>query len=126
MPISLMSLLLASSGPAPAAIATAAPMTAEAAMAEYDKVMQVHAGRPADCLSRPDEILVCRRAVHPSPRLPLPDERPARVAPPDRRFDSAAAFEQRLGCRMGCNPIESAEKGKRLVEIITGNDPDTP
>ncbi|WBO22396.1 hypothetical protein [Sphingomonas abietis] len=107
-------------------LATPAPVSAETAMATYDRSVRVHVGRPADCAGHPDEILVCGMAVHPSPRLPLRDERPARVAPSDRRSDSAAAFEQRLGCRMGCDPIESAAKGKRLVEIIMGDDPDTP
>lgn len=101
--------------------------TADAAMANYSKFMRESIDKQAGCHDRhSDEIIVCARDSHPSPRLPLPDERPARVAPPDRRADSAAAFEQRLGCRMGCDPTESAEKGKRLIKIITGEDPDSP
>ena len=108
-------------------LAAAPPVTADAAMAFYSKFVRESVDTPGNCPEHhSDEIVVCGRDHRPSPRVPLPDERPARVATPDRKSDSAAAFEQKLGCRMGCDPAESAEKGRRLIKIITGENLDGP
>lgn len=53
------------------------PVTAEQAMARYDAM--IHGSLPSTpeaCLHPDaDEIVVCRRDVHPQPRLPMPDQR---------------------------------------------------
>jgi hypothetical protein len=106
--------------------ALSSSVTAEEALANYEKLTSKATFPRANCVTTEiDEVVVCGRRLDPVPRLPLPDER---LAPGDVARHSSEARSGTNAFRGGpAEPnrlLETLVKGAVLLRsAVTGEDP---